>query len=361
MENCKKTRAQTQKNQHCQAFALLLHHIPNHNYVLLRKDALKRCEQHKAPSAAALEKSKWLKFNTRAIKFIIVDVDGTSMSDFVQRYALDLMRLPPTWIIATDNGIQIAYALKDTIPMRRMSPPTKKYLTAIKTALVERFGADRRATMRNTGFWRNPLTHDGRINPEFEYSLGEIAEAFGVRRDKRPQTPHIGTFQPTKGYVSGNRNNALYWRCVSEINRFPDRYTEDELGDFAVAINEAQTDPLPEREAHKTGRSAWRQYHIYGKRLKFEPKLDYKTWKRAYNAEYYKKAIGKEEIMTRQEAVAIARKALMDDRKSRVERGLMILQMEGRKVTVRALAEAAQVAKDTAAKYLRELRAQGVV
>ena len=65
--------------------------------------------------------------------------------------------------------------------------------------------------------------------------------------------------------------------------------------------------------------------------------------------------------MTRQEAVKIARKALQDDRKSRVERGLMILQMEGRKVTVRALAEAAHVATNTAAKYLRELRAQGAV
>ena len=73
-----------------------------------------------------------------------------------------------------------------------------------------------------------------------------------------------------------------------------------------------------------------------------------------------KRTVG-EKPMTRQEAAKIARKALEDDRKSRVERGLMILQMEGRKVTVRALAEAAQVAKNTAAKYLRELRAQGVV
>ena len=360
MENCIRISGECGSTSTSEQFRWLLRHIENPNYIVLRKSSLSRSDEMRAPAAAALTKSRWLRFNTKAIKFIIVDVDGTSLRQFVEKHVLALLRLPPSWLIETDNGVQLAYALRDQIPLHGMSPQTKRLLVATKEALIACFGADRRATMRSTGFWRNPLTHEGHVSAD-EYTLVKIAKAYGVKRHQPPKTQPIATARPVTGWTRGNRNVALYWRCVMEINAFPDRYSEQELGDWAVAVNASQESPLPEREAHKTGRSAWRQYHVYGKRLSYQPAFDHKAWKRAYNAEYYRTKQKRGDEMTRQEAVAIARKALMDDRKSRVERGLMILQMEGRKVTVRALAEAAGVAKDTAAKYLRQLRAEGAI
>ncbi len=92
-------------------------------------------------------------------------------------------------------------------------------------------------------------------------------------------------------------------------------------------------------------RSIYRWYAARG----FEPTPDTR-----------KRTVG-EEPMTRQEAARVATQTRMERAKARIEAAVNLLQMQGEKITVRSVAEAAQVAKDTAAKYLRELRAQGVV
>ncbi|HIP94803.1 MAG TPA: hypothetical protein EYH20_05650 [Leucothrix sp.] len=121
-------------------------------------------------------------------------------------------------------------------------------------------------------------------------------------------------------------------------NRIP---TENELETVGTAYS-----PHKERSTIRAkARSIYRWYALRG----FEPTRD--TRKRFKGAK----------PMTRKEAARIARKALQDDRRSRVERGLMILQLENKKTTVRSLAQVAGVAKDTAAKYLRELRAKGAI
>lgn len=73
-----------------------------------------------------------------------------------------------------------------------------------------------------------------------------------------------------------------------------------------------------------------------------------------------KRTVG-EKPMTRQEAARVATQTRMERAKARVEAAVNLLKMQGEKISVRKLAEAAQVGHTTAAKYLRELRAQGVV
>ena len=65
--------------------------------------------------------------------------------------------------------------------------------------------------------------------------------------------------------------------------------------------------------------------------------------------------------MTRQEAARIATQTKVARVKSKVEAAVNILKMQGEKISCRKVAEAAQISRNTAAKYLRELRAQGVV
>ena len=121
-------------------------------------------------------------------------------------------------------------------------------------------------------------------------------------------------------------------------NRIP---TEAEIR----AIGEAYA-PHKERSTIRAkARSIYRWYAARG----FEPTPDER-----------KRTVG-EEPMTRQEAARVATQTRMERAKARIEAAVNLLKMQGEKITVRSVAEAAQVAKDTAAKYLRELRAQGVV
>ena len=121
-------------------------------------------------------------------------------------------------------------------------------------------------------------------------------------------------------------------------NRIP---TEAEIR----AIGEAYA-PHKERSTIRAkARSIYRWYVARG----FEPTLDER-----------KRTVG-EEPMTRQEAARIATQTKVARVKSKVEAAVNILKMQGEKISCRKVAEAAQISRNTAAKYLRELRAQGVV
>ncbi len=121
-------------------------------------------------------------------------------------------------------------------------------------------------------------------------------------------------------------------------NRIP---TEAEIR----AIGEAYA-PHKERSTIRAkARSIYRWYAARG----FEPTRD--------NRKRHKG----EEAMTRQEAAAVATRTRVERVKSRINTAINLLQMQGEKISVRKVAEAAQVSTRTAMKYLRELRAQGVV
>ena len=73
-----------------------------------------------------------------------------------------------------------------------------------------------------------------------------------------------------------------------------------------------------------------------------------------------KRTVG-DKPMTRQEAARIATQTKVARVKSKVEAAVNILKMQGERISCRKVAEAAQISRNTAAKYLRELRAQGIV
>ena len=340
-------------------FSYFLPYLPNPNILATKKESLAFGKKIERPSAVCLNKSKWLKFNTKATKFLIFDIDGTNMRDFVEKPVFSekcrisdfLLSLPPTWIISTDSGVQVGYALKDAIP-RNPTLKTKKWLTAIKKRIIEVFGADERGSVRNSGIWRNPLNHDGRINLNFEYALSELADAFKVKRwSDRSKVAQIASAKPVSGFVGGNRNVALYWKAVYQINKFPESYSENSLGDWAVMVNASQENPLSESEAHKTGRSAWRQYFIYGKRLGGKGKFDFKEWKKAHNENYYKTKVRKKDTKTRNENAKEQSLKRAFSKKEKVFKAIEELKRKGIRLSKRKIAEAACVSDRTALKY----------
>jgi len=65
--------------------------------------------------------------------------------------------------------------------------------------------------------------------------------------------------------------------------------------------------------------------------------------------------------MTRQEACRVANQAKTARVKAKIEQAVNVFKMQNEKITVRKVAEFAQVGHTTAAKYLKELRSQGAI
>ena len=137
-------------------------------------------------------------------------------------------------------------------------------------------------------------------------------------------------------------------------NRIP---TEDEL----EAIGSTYA-PHKERSTIRAkARSIYRWYAEIG----FQTTRDARTAKerRIEDRLRYLLRTGKteDEIMTRQEAARVATQTRMARVQAKIEQAINLLNMEGKKITVRAVAEFAQISTKTAQKYLKELRSQGAI
>ncbi len=333
----------------------MLHRIPNPNILALDKSKIGAAQARLArggiPSRVCLERSNFLLFNSCGTAFLIFDVDSVPGADpggrvaAFQRRHDELLRLvPPTWIIGTDRGVHVAWALSNQIP-QGATARTRNFLAAITRAIAARIGADPCA-LRRSGVWRNPLRHVGEFRVA-AYRLGDLWAAVGGVAP--PPAPGPGAAPVTalagrrriSGWEAGGRNTALYWECVREINKFPHSYTEGELGDFAVAVNAAQSVPLPPAEAHKTGRSAWRQYQVFGRRLGPSSSSDgRRPGPRPGTPEAAQNARNARSVRTR----------------SAVSRAVEILERSGQPITVRAVAAVAGVSVNSARKYLPDCR-----
>jgi len=88
-----------------------------------------------------------------------------------------------------------------------------------------------------------------------------------------------------------------------------------------------------------------------------------KEQRKIQDAQRYLKITKKteEEIMTRQEACRIANQTKTARVKAKIEQAINLLTMQNEKITVRSVAEFAQISTNTSHKYLKELRSKGVI
>lgn len=344
----------------------LIKNISNPNILATEKKQLRYGKALQRPSAVCADKSKFLKYNTKAIKFIIIDVDRHSFKSLKANESHLLRLLTPTWITASDKGCQVCYALKDSLPINRkhQSAKTKELYATVKNWLIEAFQADVRGSSRHQGNWRNPLNHKHEFSGN-EYTLKQMLTAFDMNGNRKRENRFKTTVTPLKrvidSFASGGRNNALYWACVEQVNKTPD-ISEDDLGEWAVRVNNEQVNPLDFAEAHKTGRSAWRQYHEHGKRLYGEwggNNWTHKAWKKEYQRKYMKRTRGWK--MNRQDNAKKQAKALAERKRAHVRSVVMTFVNLNQKITAVAVAEAAQVSRNTATKYLKEMKEEGLI
>ena len=87
------------------------------------------------------------------------------------------------------------------------------------------------------------------------------------------------------------------------------------------------------------------------------------TSRKVISARAYRKKTGKkeEDIMTRQEASEHANAVKTQRVKTKINMGINLLKMQGIKITVRSLAEVADVSRSSTTKYLKQMRENGEV
>lgn len=130
----------------------------------------------------------------------------------------------------------------------------------------------------------------------------------------------------------------LWFERQLSQNRIPSETELQAVGQMHAPHKESST-------IRAKARSIYRWYAARG----FEPTKDTR-----------KRTIG-DEPMTRQEAARIATQTKVARVKSKIEAAVNILKMQNKRISCRSIAEAAQISRNTAAKYLRELRTKGVI
>jgi len=137
-------------------------------------------------------------------------------------------------------------------------------------------------------------------------------------------------------------------------NRIPSECELESIGSTYAPHKERST-------IRAKARSIYRWYALRD----FEPTRDARTAKerKIEDRLRYLLRTGKteDEIMTRQEAAKVATQTRMARVQAKIEQAINLLKMENKKITVRAVADFAQISTKTAQKYLKELRLKGVI
>lgn len=126
----------------------------------------------------ALKEFKFIEFNTQTANFLIVDIDHRDISVAEIFEMLKERNILPTYIVYTDRGYQIGWALEHpfvTNPKFQSPLDVKleKYARFILKKLTYLLKGDS-AAIRIKGVWRNPVAHKSKFYYSKKYILNEL-------------------------------------------------------------------------------------------------------------------------------------------------------------------------------------------
>jgi hypothetical protein len=226
----------------------------------------------------------------------------------------------------------------------------------------------------NRGYWIGRWDIDGYFNTKrgIEFLNDAIARfitTYGQEATRPAPTPssspdfaketilHLKEFVANLDSLKRKQANKVPLQKVAETN-FDETFwsmklwVERQLSQNRIptvaeiqAIGEAYS-PHKERSTIRAkARSIYRWYAARG----FEPTPDKR-----------KRTVG-DKPMTRKEATKVATQTKVAKAKGKFETAVNILKAKGERISCRSVAKIAQISTNTAAKYLRELRAQGAI
>lgn len=210
----------------------LIKSLPAHIYGSVSKDedSLISSWTRTKPTIVALKYDKWISYNSKErISLMLFDLDRkeADIKSTFQKIK-DITKNIPAWLIETDNGYQFAYVLENHVFTNHQK--SFNFLRAIKQKITQSLKCDESSSMRNTGFFRNPLASKNSIfNGDLTVELTDFSHLLPKYENKKKK--HINTkvvYKSTKNYIQGNRHHFMCIRAL-EIAKKYESISQDQL------------------------------------------------------------------------------------------------------------------------------------
>jgi cell division protein FtsB len=192
---------------------LLIKNLPSHIFSSKTKKDIRETWYVSKPTIAALRYDKWICFNSKErVSLVVFDIDNKN-KNLQELYDFVVMQTDnePAWLIETDNGFQFGYVLQNSLYTHQAAAYEK--LRSIKRVIIDRVGCDETSSMRNYGFFRNPLAAKKYIfNPFHTVEFSDFNAILPkVEYRKRKVSTYV-VKRTAKGFEIGKRHKFLLVR-----------------------------------------------------------------------------------------------------------------------------------------------------
>jgi len=310
-------------------------------------------------------------FNSKVIKFLIVDVD--TKENFGNKYEifefLNDYNIAPTWILETDKGYHIGFILKDAIPFENEKARNFAFDVLKKLSLL--LGGDINA-LRLKGRFRNPLKHDTFYTLN-EYTLNELNEGIPyfilsdieikhnenkkVHKDvlklKELILKVLNNINFIKNVNKGYRNSFLWYTgmiIAKQGQHLPNPQKIlffEKVKEKIYFYNNNLNEPLDKKEVDTILNSV-KKYYLKGKIMVGIG--SYNNWNKEMKSIYMKEYRKKKGIIKEHREEKKAKN------KNLVLQSIYTLKKENKKITVRNIKKICGLANATISKYIKELK-----
>jgi len=358
-------------------------------YAFSKKDLkLKR----EAPVREAIAKGKFLYYNQNLITELIFDIDNISHLvvwdlDWFYEIFYKKFGLVITWSCKTDKGIQFCISLNT---FYKLSKKQKKVLREFKQYIIENWTfIDGAGSKRLKGWWRNPINQN-----DFRYygnvlSFNDILDFLKINKlnikqqfkaevrkkqikqsDNRIQQSNKIRFTIGEPVI-GNRNNFVWYNLMLTSNS----KNFNTLLQLAKELNEKTEEKLDEKELEKIAKSVLKynqedKNFIYTNSKKAKWNIGVMGFEKISNLPYeeYLKEIKRRQSMAGKLNAEIGKKNLIKTAKEKAEAtkekvysAIEELKKRNEKVTILKVAELAKVSKNSASKYIKQAKEEGII
>lgn len=372
-------------------FQLLLRSLPTTVSASNNKKTANFEKNRNRVTALALEKFKYLSFNTpERISLLIFDMDYFKGQKAREVFTLEEyvhhiyahIGLVPTFTCETTKGFQFGFHLKNHVYTKQEK--SKKYVEDIKRAITSLLDLDQHASHRLYGIWRNPLQHKHWYSGEKDFELKDFYDIIKQynKESSTKFTPHRRSWKnhycriiPDNVHRLGSqsREQALFLEAINEIN-FSENKSFESLHAFLVNFNSKISSPLTPKKITSIARDVFKRHqegHLY---LQSRPDKDVKRFtmqlpkisglaydeylqevkKRQQDAAHFTNK--KRTLETKQTSIRHANQCKIYKNamkyKIMIERAIDHLRLINEKITVVAIANVTRLNRRTIKKYM---------
>jgi len=373
-------------------------------------------KQERIKNNVALLNYKWIFYNENKVWHLIFDIDKKYDFEEIKDFLSEKFELIPSWLCYTDKGLQFGFMLTNVLKSEEQIKLAREAKTIITKYLANEFdGVDIGASNRMRGFWRNPLMHEHEYTgnfielktlklkvliphtpkPEFKKKtkIKKIKEFPRPRinlKDKKTIKINYGNgiykiveladslYFADTDFSFGNRNKAIFYNLMANFNS-----TDfNEIYAVAEALNQQCEEPLEEKELkhivdevimyNRENKNFVFGKYIRNKILKVRTyndnwelgKMGFKKISNLNYAEYVEEVRRRQseagkEIGVKNLKKANAKKA--DEAKEKILKAIKELQTKGDKITAVMVSKIAGVSRNTAGKYIKRLKSEGLI